>query len=62
MVPRQPIIDTLRARASEIAQQEMSATVQSMRLENQEVTASETKEQFDTLVENLVREPKKLWR
>jgi hypothetical protein len=62
MVPRQPIIDTLRARAREIAQQEMSATVQSMRLENQEVTASETKEQFDTLVENLVREPKKLWR
>jgi hypothetical protein len=26
------------------------------------VTASETKEQFDILVENLVREPKKLWR
>ncbi len=62
LVPRQPIIDTLRARAREIAQQEMSATVQSMRLENQEVTASETKEQFDILVENLVREPKKLWR
>jgi predicted DNA-binding mobile mystery protein A len=62
LVPRQPIIDTLRARAREIAQQEMSATVQSMRLENQEVTESETKEQFDILVENLVREPKKLWR
>jgi hypothetical protein len=40
----------------------MSATVQSMRLKNQEVTAGETKEQFDILVENLVREPKKLWR
>jgi hypothetical protein len=50
------------ARAREIAQQEMSATVQSMRLENQEVTASETEEQFDILVENLVREPKKQWR
>jgi predicted DNA-binding mobile mystery protein A len=62
LVPRQPIIDTLRARAREIAKQEMSATVQSMRLENQEVTSSETKEQFDILVENLVREPKKLWR
>ncbi|MEY2931153.1 MAG: hypothetical protein RL033_1902 [Pseudomonadota bacterium] len=62
LVPRKPVTDTLRARAREIAQQEMSATVHSMRLENQEVAASETQEQFDTLVENLVREPKKLWR
>jgi predicted DNA-binding mobile mystery protein A len=62
LVPRQPISDALRARAREIAQQEMSATVQSMRLENQEVTPNETKEQFEVLVENLVREPKKLWR
>ena len=62
VVPRKPIGDTLRARAREIAQQEMRATVQSMRLEDQEVTAAETKAQFDLLVENLVREPNKLWR
>jgi hypothetical protein len=41
---------------------QMSATVQSMRLEDQEVNAADTKMQFDLLVENLVREPKKLWR
>jgi predicted DNA-binding mobile mystery protein A len=62
LVPRRPISEILRARAREIAQQEMSATVQSMRLEDQEVTAAETKAQFELLVENLVREPKKLWR
>lgn len=62
MVPRKPINEMLRERAREIARQEMSATVQSMRLENQEVDASATKEQFETLIENLVREPKKLWR
>lgn len=62
MVPRKPIDETLRERAREIARQEMSSTVQSMRLENQEVDANATKEQFETLVENLVREPKKLWR
>ncbi|MGC4027521.1 MAG: mobile mystery protein A [Steroidobacteraceae bacterium] len=62
LVPRKPIGETLRARATEIARQEMSATVQSMRLEDQEVNAADTKAQFDLLVENLVREPKKLWR
>lgn len=62
LVPRQPIGDTLRARAREIAQQEVRATVQSMRLEGQEVAAAETKDQLDLLVENLVREPKNLWR
>ncbi len=62
LVPRKPISETLRARAREIAQQEMNATVQSMRLEDQEVAAADTEAQFDLLVENLVREPKKLWR
>lgn len=62
LVPRKPIGATLRARAREIAQQEVSATVQSMRLENQEVASADTQAQLDLLVENLVREPKKLWR
>lgn len=62
LVPRKPISDTLRARAREIAQQEVRATVHSMRLEDQEVTAAETKAQLDLMVENLVREPKNLWR
>jgi predicted DNA-binding mobile mystery protein A len=62
LVPRKPVGDTLRARAREIAQQEVRATVQSMRLENQEVADEETKAQLDLLVENLVREPKHLWR
>ena len=62
MIPRQPISETLRARAREIARQEMRATVQSMRLENQEVGEVETNAQFDRLVENLMREPRKLWR
>lgn len=62
LVPRKPVGDTLRARARDIAQQEMRATVQSMRLENQEVDEAETQAQLDLLVENLVREPKKLWR
>jgi predicted DNA-binding mobile mystery protein A len=62
LVPRKPINETLRARALEVAQQEMGATVQSMRLEDQEVDSSVTKEQFEALVESLLREPKKLWR
>jgi predicted DNA-binding mobile mystery protein A len=62
VIPRQPISETLRARAREIARQEMRATVQSMRLENQEVGEVETNAQFDRLVENLMREPRKLWR
>ncbi len=40
----------------------MSATVQSMRLEDQEVTAADTRAQLELMVENMVREPKKLWR
>ena len=62
LVPRKSISEILRARAREIAEQEMSATVQSMRLEDQEVNVADTKAQFDLMVENLVREPKKLWR
>jgi len=62
LVPRKPISEILRARAREIAQQEMSATVQSMRLEDQEVNPADTRAQLDLLVESLVREPKKLWR
>ena len=62
LVPRKPIGESLRVRAAEVAQQEMRATVQSMRLEDQEVAAAETRAQYDLLVENLVREPKKLWR
>jgi predicted DNA-binding mobile mystery protein A len=62
LVPRKPIGETLRARAMEVAQQEMSATVQSMRLEDQEVTAADTRAQLELMVENMVRQPKKLWR
>ncbi len=62
LVPRKPIGETLRARAMQIAQQEVGATVQSMRLEDQEVTAADTRAQLELMVENMVREPKKLWR
>lgn len=62
LVPRKPISETLRARAMEIAQQEVSAAVQSMKLEDQEVTAADTRAQLELMVENMVREPKKLWR
>jgi predicted DNA-binding mobile mystery protein A len=62
LVPRKAIGETLRARAMEIAQQEVSATVQSMRLEDQDVTAADTRAQLELMVENMVREPKKLWR
>lgn len=62
LVPRQPIRERLRERAHEIAREEMNSAVQSMRLENQEVDPALTNEQFQTLVESLLREPKKLWR
>lgn len=62
LVPRRSIRETLRTRATQIANQEVSATVQSMQLEDQEVTAEQTQAQFELLVENLVREPRKLWR
>ena len=62
LVPRQPIADTLRDRAQEVAKEEFAATVNSMQLEDQQVAPSDSQRHFATLVENLLREPKKLWR
>jgi predicted DNA-binding mobile mystery protein A len=62
LVPRKPISESLRERAREIARQEMISTVQSMRLEDQEVETTRTEEQLEMLIETLLREPKKLWR
>ena len=62
LIPRKTVQASLRMRAEEIARDEMKAVVQTMRLENQEVDAQATRQEFDQLVLDLMREPRKLWR
>jgi predicted DNA-binding mobile mystery protein A len=62
LIPRRSVKTTLRERAEAIAREELRAVVQTMRLEDQEVGAQETKEQFEHIVHELMRTPRKLWR
>jgi predicted DNA-binding mobile mystery protein A len=62
LIPRKSVQATLRDRAEAIARDEMQAVVQTMRLEDQEVSARATNQEFEQLVQDLVREPRKLWR
>jgi predicted DNA-binding mobile mystery protein A len=62
MVPRKNVQATLREKAGAIAREEIKAVTQTMRLEDQEVGAEDTKQQFELLVQDLMRTPRKLWR
>ena len=62
IVPRKTVQRTLREQAEAVARDELRAVVQTMRLEDQEVGALDTKQEFERLVQDLMRTPRKLWR
>jgi predicted DNA-binding mobile mystery protein A len=62
LVPRKSVAAALRARAESIAREEMSAVINTMRLEDQEVETAATREEYEKLVASLLANPRKLWR
>jgi predicted DNA-binding mobile mystery protein A len=62
LYPEQPLSQTLRARAEEIAGRQLHALEQTMRLEDQSVTdRSQRKETRARLMEQLLKRPARLW-
>lgn len=62
LVPEKPLIDTIRERASKMADQELAAVDQTMQLEAQGV--ADRRQQQETrrlLIERLLRRPARLW-
>jgi predicted DNA-binding mobile mystery protein A len=61
-VPEEPLTDTIRKRASVIADQQLAFVEQTMRLEEQEVSDKALRnEAHQRLVEKLLRRPARLW-
>ena len=61
-VPEEPLADTIRKRASVIAEQQLDSVEQSMRLEAQGVDDNALRhEAHRALVEKLLRRPARLW-
>ncbi len=61
-VPEEPLADTIRKRASAIAEQQLASVEQSMRLEAQGVDDNALRhEAHRQLVEKLLRRPARLW-
>lgn len=62
LVPEEPLADTIRKRASILADQQLASIQQTMRLEAQEVTdKSQQKDAHEKLVGNFLRRPARLW-
>ena len=62
LVPNEPLDATVRARAREIAEEQIARTHHTMRLENQALDPRELEAERDRLVEELVRgDPRRLW-
>lgn len=62
LYPEEPLTQTLRARAQAVADQQMRAVEQTMRLEDQSVTDSNLRlETRDRLMEQLLKRPARLW-
>jgi len=62
LVPEKPLADTIRQRASLIAERQLASIEQTMRLEAQGVTdKAQHKEAHQRLVEKLLRRPARLW-
>jgi predicted DNA-binding mobile mystery protein A len=62
LIPEKPLTDTIRERASQIADRELASVDQTMRLEAQGVT--DKRQQQDarrSLIEKLLRRPARLW-
>ena len=62
LVPEKPLADTIRERASLVAERHLAAVEQTMLLEGQAVTnMGKRKESHRRLVEELLRRPARLW-
>jgi predicted DNA-binding mobile mystery protein A len=62
LVPMEPLADTIRKRASVLAEQQLAAVEQTMRLEAQEVSDNSVREEArKQLVEKLLHRPARLW-
>jgi predicted DNA-binding mobile mystery protein A len=62
LIPMEPLADTIRNRASDLAEQQLAAVEQTMRLEAQEVSDNSVREEArKQLVEKLLHRPARLW-
>ena len=62
LVPNEPLDTILRDRAKAIADQQLARTHQTMKLENQALTARDLKAERERLVSELLRgDPRRLW-
>lgn len=62
LVPERPLAETVRERAELVAQRQISAVAQSMRLEDQEVTSKDAAKELQRRhVERLLQRPARLW-
>jgi len=62
LVPERPLAETVRERAELVAQRQINAVAQSMRLEDQEVTSKDAAKELQRRhVERLLQQPARLW-
>ncbi len=62
LVPEKPLADTIRQRATRLAEKQLASVEQSMRLEAQGVSDKKQRaEALHKLVERLLRRPARLW-
>lgn len=61
VVPNRPLAETLKQRATVIAERQLSAVEQTMRLEDQEVGSARRRQALDDLANKLLQKPSRLW-
>lgn len=62
LVPLRPLAESVRERASEIAERKLAAVEQTMRLENQSVNEKRSRDELKRKsIEELLRRPARLW-
>lgn len=61
LVPKRPIEDVLRARAIEVADEQLARTHHSMRLEDQALDPRDLGAAREALINELVHDPRRLW-
>jgi predicted DNA-binding mobile mystery protein A len=61
LVPERPLAETLRHRAFAIAERQLAAVEQTMKLEDQEVGDVRRRQALDDLADKLMRKPSRLW-
>ncbi len=61
LVPKRPIEDLLRDRATEVADEQLARTHHSMRLEDQALDPRDLSAAREALINELVHDPRRLW-